>query len=119
MNAPTPPEAAKEIEEVRLANRTSLLSIFGLLSFLVAAMAMPLTFQNYESVSARAIASTPLPVGVGLMVGARAARLQLRAIRRQEDAAETSDSRALGTPLSDASGTVAAADPREGKPPSA
>ncbi len=80
-NAPHDPIDA----DARLANRTTLLTLVSLGSFLIALLTIPLTFQRTESAVPRAVASAPLAVGVGAGVMARAARAQLRVLRDEQD----------------------------------
>jgi hypothetical protein len=79
------PETREE-ETVRLANRAALLTLLSVCCFLLAAIVMPITFQSTEAVAARAIASTPIPIGVGAVMAARTARARWRAARDQEHA---------------------------------
>jgi hypothetical protein len=73
--------------EARLANRTALLTVLALVAFLVAVIAMPLTFRETEATGPRVLAGTPLAIGFGAALAARGARTQLRAHRGQSELA--------------------------------
>lgn len=73
--------------DARLANRATLLTLLSLCSFLLAVVAMPLTFQRTESAASRVVASAPLALGVGAGLAARSVRGQLRALRDERDTA--------------------------------
>lgn len=73
--------------DARLANRATLLTLASLCSFLLALIAMPLTFQRTDATAPRVVASAPLAVGIGAGVLARAARGQLRALRDERESA--------------------------------
>lgn len=77
-------QVAHEEAVARIANRVALLTIAGLCSFLLAAVAVPLAFQSTESTAVRIVASTPVPVGLGIAVAVRAARAQLRLVRGED-----------------------------------
>jgi len=76
----------------RLANRATWLTLLCVCSFLLALLAMPLTFQRTEGLSARILASAPLAAGPGTGVLAGAARSQLRVLRRERASAEQVES---------------------------
>jgi hypothetical protein len=71
-----------EHQDAHLANRVALRTVLALVAFLVAVIAMPLTFRETEATGPRVLASTPLAVGVGAALAARGARAQLRAMRQ-------------------------------------
>jgi hypothetical protein len=71
-------------EADRLANRTALLTLLTICSFLLAAMTMPLTFQRTGDRVPRVASAAPLPAGVGFAIGARAAGARLKAARERE-----------------------------------
>lgn len=102
-------EPAAMHEDARLANRTTALTLVSMLSFLVALLAMPLTFQQTERIAPRVVASSPLAVGLGTGVLARAARSQLRALRGGAASAERT-----GQPEPRGAGAGAAAGPPAG-----
>ncbi len=76
----TPPQA--DDRDGRLANRAALLTIAALCSFLLAVLTIPAAFQSTDATAPRILASAPLAVGVGAGLMARAARAQLRTLRR-------------------------------------
>lgn len=67
--------------DAHLANRAALLTIACLSSFLLAVLTIPAAFQRTDAAVPRILASSPLAVGVGAGLMARAARARLRALR--------------------------------------
>ncbi len=74
--------------EARLANRVTILTLASLCGLLLALVTIPLTFQRTEGTAARVVASTPLAVGIGVGMAARAARGQLRVHREEAHASQ-------------------------------
>ena len=97
-------------EDGRLANRATWLTLLSMLSLVVALLTMPLTFQATDRIVPRVAASSPLGVGLGTGLLARAARSQLRALRGGASSAERT-----GQPGAQEAGRVASADPPPGR----
>ena len=120
MNPVKHEQVAREEAVARVANRVALLTIAGLCSFLLAAVAVPLAFQGTESTAVRIAASTPVPVGLGIAVAVRAARAQLRLVLGRDGAAEGGSPHpaSLGEPgePSNLAVPTASARPRENGP---
>lgn len=71
-------------EDARLANRATLLTLVSVAAFLLALMAIPLTFQRTDRAVPRIVASVPLAFGAASGLLARGVRGRLHALRARE-----------------------------------
>ena len=72
-------------QDARIANRATWLTLLSVCSFMLVVLTMPSTFRNTDRLAPRIAASTPLAAGLVTGVLARAARIQLRALRGEAD----------------------------------